>query len=203
MRLIRARTSTFVLSGLDTSGTNEGNECLVADLPEETQAFIVKQHAKFRNPSLIAKDVSAEFGIELSREQIQTYHPEKGGRGRRMSKALRDLFEETRRGFVEGRDLDFPLAHPAGRLELLQRIADRAEENGNDVLARSVAEQAAKEVGGTARSRREPVEKEGGAAAFNPTQSKEWIELRTKLMLALRPFPDATAAVVAALDAKA
>jgi hypothetical protein len=152
----------------------------VAELSEDTQAFIVKQHARFRNPSLIAKDLSAEFGVELSREQIQAYHPETGGKGRKISKALRDLFEATREGFVEGRDLEVPLAYPAGRLALLQRLADRAEESGNDALAKAIAEQAAKEVGGTARYRRESMEKDGGQAAFHPTQSKEWIELRTK-----------------------
>jgi hypothetical protein len=123
-------------------------------IPEEVQAFIVQAHACFRKPSLIVKDVGAEFDVKVTRDQVYFYHPEKGGKHRRLAARWKKLFEETRKAFVEG-NVEIGIAAQVYRLELYQRAADFYEERGNFVLAAEMAERAAKEIGGFYTNRRE------------------------------------------------
>lgn len=116
-------------------------------LDDETKAFIVVALACYRKPALVVRDVQAEFGVSITRQQVAQYHPERGGEKKRLGKKWRDLFDKSREEFLSGR-VQVGIAHQSYRLMLLQRLADRAEETGNAGLAREVAEQAAKEVGG-------------------------------------------------------
>jgi hypothetical protein len=132
----------------------------VAALAEEVQTYIVQAHACFRKPSLIVRDVKAEFNVEVSREQVHFYHPEKGSKTKRLAKKWRAIFEETRKAFVE-RAVTFGIETQAYRLQLYQRAAEFYEERGNYVLAAEMAERAAKEMGGAYTNRRELTGKEG------------------------------------------
>lgn len=123
-------------------------------LSEEIQAFIVQAHACFRKPSLIAKDVVAEFGVKLARDQIQFYHPDKGAKGKRLALKWKTLFAATRKEFVESK-AQVGIAQQTYRLLLYQRAAEFYEEQGNMVLAAEMAERAAKEVGGAFTNKQE------------------------------------------------
>lgn len=122
-------------------------------LSEEVQTFIVQAHACFRKPALIVRDVKAEFGLPLSREQVLFYHPERGGKSKRIAEKWRHIFAETRAAFLKGK-VRVGIAHQSYRLSLLQRAADYYEEKGNYVLAAEMAERAAREVGGAYTNRR-------------------------------------------------
>lgn len=123
-------------------------------LSEEVQAFIVQAHACFRKPSLIIRDVEAEFGVKVKRDQVQFYHPEKGSKTKRLGDKWKTLFAETRKAFVNGK-VEVGIAKQAYRLGLYQRAAEYYEENGFFALAAEMAERAAKEVGGAYTNKRE------------------------------------------------
>jgi hypothetical protein len=126
----------------------------MAALTEEVKTFIVQAHACFRKPSLIKRDVKAEFGLDLKRELIQFYHPEKGSKEKRLAKKWAAIFEKTRAAFIEGK-VTTGIALQSYRIGLYQRAADFYEEQGNMVLASEMAEKAAKEQGGAYTNKRE------------------------------------------------
>ena len=70
------------------------------------------------------------------------------------------LFEETRKTFLED-TATIAISHRAVRLRALQRMSEKAEMQGNMVLAASLLEQAAKEVGDSFTNRRELTGKDG------------------------------------------
>lgn len=70
------------------------------------------------------------------------------------------LFDITRKTFLED-TAGIAISHRAVRLRALQRMAEKAETQGNMVLAASLMEQAAKEVGDSYTNRRELTGKGG------------------------------------------
>ncbi len=118
----------------------------MATLNSDVKAFIVQALACFDTPSQVAESVKKEFGIEVSRQQIESHDPNKV-----CSKCLaakwRILFEDTRKRFRE-EIADIPIANRAYRLRALARMAERAEGMRNMALAAQLYEQAAKESGG-------------------------------------------------------
>lgn len=138
----------------------------MAKLSEELQTYIVQAHACFRKPALIVKDVKAEFGVEVTSEQVKFYHPARGKKNKGLGEKWKALFDETRKAFLE-RLVELGVAHQSWRLELYQRAAEFYEEKGNYVLAAEMAERAAKEVGGFYVSQRE-ITGRGGAPLVPP-----------------------------------
>jgi hypothetical protein len=126
----------------------------MAALSEDAQAFIVQALACGRKPSLVVKDVKAEFGVTVSREQVFFYHPERGSKDKRLALRWKNLFARTRYAF-EAEKARVGIAQQVYRLMLYQRAAEYYEERGNYVLAAEMAVLAAKEVGGGYTNRRE------------------------------------------------
>jgi len=155
----------------------------MAKLSEEVQVFIVQAHACHRKASLIAKDVEAEFGIHLERDQIQFYHPHKGAKGKRLAQKWRDLFTETRKAFT-ARQVEIGIAQQSYRLGIYQRGADYYEKIGNYVLASEMAERAAKDLGGAYTNARVLSGPKGGAIPISLPDEKREIAARAlkKLM---------------------
>lgn len=118
----------------------------MAILNNEVKAFIVQALACFDTPSQVAESVKREFGIEVSRQQVETHDPTK-----RCSKTLAKrwvaMFHDTRKRFRE-EIAEIPIANRAYRLRALGRMAEKAEGMRNMVLAAQLYEQAAKESGG-------------------------------------------------------
>lgn len=118
----------------------------MAILNNEVKAFIVQALACFDTPSQVAESVKREFGIEVSRQQVETHDPTK-----RCSKTLAKrwvtMFHDTRKRFRE-EIADIPIANRAYRLRALGRMAEKAEGLRNMALAAQLYEQAAKESGG-------------------------------------------------------
>jgi len=117
----------------------------MAVLRSEVKAFIVQALACFDTPSQVAGSVKTEFGITITRQQVESHDPTKYA-GQRLAKKWADLFHEARKRFRE-ETADIPIANRAYRLRTLGRMAEKAENMKNMALTAQLLEQAAKEVG--------------------------------------------------------
>ncbi len=97
----------------------------MATLNSDVKAFIVQALACFDTPSQVAESVKKEFGIEVSRQQIESHDPNKVC-SKGLAAKWRILFEDTRKRFRE-EIADIPIANRAYRLRALGRMAERAE----------------------------------------------------------------------------
>jgi hypothetical protein len=119
-------------------------------LDDEVRAFIVRGLARYETPSRVAAAVKKVFGIEVTRQQVFTYHARSA---RPPAERWCELFEVTREAFLA--DLSaIGIAQKAVRLRTLERFAQDAEERGYFTRAAGYLEQAAKEVGGIYEGRR-------------------------------------------------
>ena len=117
----------------------------MAALSNEVKAFIVQALACFDTPSQVAEAVKNEFGIEVSRQSVESHDPTKRA-AQRLAKRWVVLFEDTRKRFRE-ETAEIPIANRAYRLRALGRMAEKAENMRNLALTAQLLEQAAKEVG--------------------------------------------------------
>ncbi|HED3851508.1 TPA: DUF2280 domain-containing protein [Enterobacter soli] len=117
----------------------------MAALKGEVKAFIVQSLACFDTPSQVVELVKKEFGLSITRQQVESHDPTKAN-GRGLAKKWVELFHETRKRFQTELS-DIPIANKAYRLRALDRMMTRAEGMKNMALAASLMEQAAKEVG--------------------------------------------------------
>lgn len=130
-----------------------------AKLTREQQTYVVQALACFDTPSVVVASVKRDFGVVLSPQLVETYDPTKKA-GRNLALRWKALFEETRKTFLED-TASIAISHRAVRLRALQRMAEKAENSGNMVLASSLLKQAAEEVGGSYTNRRELTGKDG------------------------------------------
>lgn len=114
-------------------------------VPAEVRAFIVQACACYDPPTAVAEAVSKEFGVTVTRQYVEQHDPTKQA-GKGLGKKLCKLFDDTREKFLADTS-DIAISHKPVRLRALQRMAQKAEGQGNMVLAASLYEQAAKEVG--------------------------------------------------------
>lgn len=114
-------------------------------LDDDVKLHIVHALACYDAPSVVVESVKAEFGVVVTRQQVETYDPNKRA-GRKLSARLREVFEAARNNFKEATG-EIPIAQRAFRLRALHRMAERAEQMRNLPLAAQLMEQAAKEVG--------------------------------------------------------
>lgn len=124
-----------------------------AKLTDEVKTFIVQALACFDSPSFVSAAVKKEFGVEASRQLVESHDPNKKAASG-LAPKWRALFEETRKAFLED-TAGIAISHRAVRLRALQRMAEKAETSGNMVLAASLMEQAAKECGNAYTNKRE------------------------------------------------
>ncbi|KQV31254.1 DUF2280 domain-containing protein [Rhizobium sp. Root1204] len=130
-----------------------------AKLSDEVKTYIVQALACFDSASIVSTAVKKEFGVEASRQLVESHDPNKKAASG-LAPKWRALFEETRKTFLED-TASIAISHRAVRLRALQRMADKAENSGNMVLASSLLKQAAEEVGGSYTNRRELTGKDG------------------------------------------
>ena len=132
----------------------------MAVLTEEVKITLVQALACYDTPTQAAEQVAQEHGVKIGRDQAIKYDPTKPA-GKNLSKKLRDIFEATRKAFLE--DIStIPIAQQAYRLRILQRNLERADSRGNSAMVTGILEQAAKELGGAYTNRREITGKGGG-----------------------------------------
>lgn len=123
----------------------------MARLPEHVQRFIVERLAMFDTPTQVSEAVKEEFGLEVPREQVRHYDPDRPGA--EVAKKWRAVHAATRERFKR-EVAEIPIASRGYRLRRLHLMAQRAEQRGNYPLAAALHEQAAKEVGDYFTNRR-------------------------------------------------
>lgn len=114
-------------------------------LTDEARTFVVQSLACHDAPSAVAAAVKRDFAVEITRQAIEAYDPTKVA-GRNLAERWATLFHETRAAFLED-TVAIGIANRATRLRRLERLADKAEAQGNVALAAQLLAQAAKEVG--------------------------------------------------------
>lgn len=114
-------------------------------LPEEVKRRIVVELARFRRPREVRKILVEEYDVDFDEKFIIRYDATKDYCC--TGAALQELFHKTRDDFVKGMN-DLHISHSAYRLRRLQRLSERAEEQGNLKLAASLLRQAAEDYGG-------------------------------------------------------
>lgn len=117
----------------------------MATLKGEVKAFIVQSLACFDTPSQVVELVKKEFGLSITRQQVESHDPTKAN-GRGLAQKWVELFNDTRKRFQTELS-DIPIANKAYRLRALDRMMTKAEGMRNMALAATLMEQAAKEVG--------------------------------------------------------
>ncbi|HHK2703791.1 TPA: DUF2280 domain-containing protein [Pseudomonas aeruginosa] len=138
----------------------------MAALNSELKSFIVQALACFDTPSQVVEAVKNDFGIVVTRQQVESHDPTKAA-GKGLAKRWVTLFHDTRKRFRE-ETAEIPIANRAYRLRALGRMAERAEGMRNMGLAIQILEQAAKEVGDVYVNRQ--AKAEGGGDQVPPTR---------------------------------
>ncbi|EKY3117306.1 DUF2280 domain-containing protein [Cronobacter turicensis] len=137
----------------------------MAALSTEVKAFIVQSLACFESPAKVIELVKAEYGIDVSRQQVSQYTPG-NAMAAKLSQKWVDLFNDTRKRF-QTEIADIPIANKAYRLRVLDRMAASAEKMKNMALTAALMEQAAKEVG-DAYSNKQKVEHTSPDGSMSP-----------------------------------
>ena len=130
-------------------------------LDDDQRTFIVKALACFDTPTKVVAAVKEEFGIDIERQQVHSYDPTKAIGARQLKDKWKVLFHKTRKAFLEDTS-DIAISHRSSRIRRLDRMSEKAESSGNLVLAASLMEQAAKEMGESYTNRREITGAGGG-----------------------------------------
>lgn len=117
----------------------------MAALQNDVKAFIVQALACFDTPSQVVEAVQKEYGISVTRQQVETHDPTKTS-GKGLAKRWVTMFEDARKRFRD-ETAEIPIANRAYRLRAMNRFVERAESLKNIGLAMQILEQAAKEVG--------------------------------------------------------
>ena len=123
----------------------------MATLKAECKIFIVQSIACYETPTQVVESVRERFGIEITRQQVESHDPTKVSSNGLAQKWV-DIFNATRERFRKETS-DIPIANKAYRLRVLDRMAVNAERMKNYGMTADILEQAAKEVGGVYTSR--------------------------------------------------
>ncbi len=127
----------------------------MAALKSEVKAFIIQSLACFDTPSKVAESVKSEFGLTVSRQQVESHDPTKAA-GKTLAQKWVKIFYATRERF-QNEIADIPIANKAYRLRVLDRMATSTEKQRNFGMTAQLMEQAAKEVGDVYTNRQQPV----------------------------------------------
>jgi len=137
----------------------------MAALKGEVKAFIVQSLACFDTPSQVVEAVKKEFGLTITRQQVESHDPTKAN-GKGLAQKWVDMFNGTRERF-QNEISDIPIANKAYRLRTLDRMATSTEKMKNFALTAQLIEQAAKEVG-DAYTNRQKVEHTSPDGSMTP-----------------------------------
>lgn len=154
----------------------------MAALKPDVKAFIIQSLACFDTPTLVVDSVQKEFGLKITRQQVESHDPTKVS-GKSLAKKWVDLFYTTRERF-KTEISDIPIANKAYRLRVLDRMATRTETMKNYALAAQIVEQAAKECGDayTNRQKVEHTGKDGGPIESATLTKDEYKQARREML---------------------
>lgn len=152
-------------------------------LIDEEKAFVVQELACFGSPKEVSEALMEEYGVQLAPQNIEAYDPGKRA-GQHLSLKWRELFEHTRRSFLDHVEKHVPEAHKAVRIRHLARASRVYQARGNYKGMAYLLEQIAKELGNVHTNRREFTGKEGRPIEVSE-MSDEQLDARLAAILGL------------------
>lgn len=129
----------------------------MATLKTEVKAFIIQAIACYDTPTQVAESVLKEFGIKITRQQVDQNDPTKVS-SKGMAKKWVELFTATRERF-QTEIASIPIANKAYRLRVLDRMVTKTESMKNFALTANLIEQASKECGDAFRLQQMEIER--------------------------------------------
>lgn len=139
----------------------------MATLDNKVKAFIVYGLATYLTPSEVVEAVKQEYGIDVSRQQVNAYDPYKAS-GVNLSQKWRDMFDKFRDEFLDNVKA-IPVANLTFRLRMLNDMAMDSYKSKNRVLTADLLKQAAEDIGGkyTNQSKVDSKVEQTGEVAYN------------------------------------
>lgn len=67
---------------------------------DDVKTRVVQSLACFDPPSVVVKSIKADFGVDITAQAVEGYDPNKVA-GKKLSKRYRELFDATRKAFLE------------------------------------------------------------------------------------------------------
>jgi hypothetical protein len=119
----------------------------MAKLSPNVKRYIVTRLACYDTVAEVRAALKEELGVDVTYQAVAYYDPTHKA-SHDLAKDLRDLFEQTRKRFLDKVGDMVPLANRSVRLRKLDLMAHKAIERKNYVLAGQLMEQIAKETGG-------------------------------------------------------
>jgi hypothetical protein len=142
--VVKARLGLAPDPAAATQTGRRRNRKAASVLTDEVKAFIVRGLARYETPTRVAASVKANFGIEIDRRQVFAYDP---AGARPPAQRWIDLHAATRAKFLRAA-AEIGITQKVVRLRMLDRYANRADENNQMERAAAFLAQAAKECGG-------------------------------------------------------
>ena len=159
----------------------------MAHLTELQKTYVVKCLAYFMSYAETRDALREEFGVSATRDQIANYDVTSISRGPKVSRKWRELFEAERKKAMSAVD-EIPISHLPHRLRLLQDGVTKSMARGNFMLAASLLEQCAKELGG-AYTNQKKLQHTGAMAIASYEMTEE--QANAEILALLRPVHNA------------
>jgi hypothetical protein len=115
-------------------------------LTDQQRIYVVRRLAAFDKPRAIARDMKQKFGITVSHQLVESYHPGRAA-GRRLAPRWKALFAQARAEFLESA-AETGTMHMAVRVAWREGIANDAWDAGQFKHASDVLDAIAKDIGG-------------------------------------------------------
>lgn len=128
-------------------------------LKPHIRVYIVQQLAMFERPTIIQKAIKELFDVDVTVQAVVYYDPKVNTT---LPQKWRDVFEQTRRQFIES-SAEIPIANKSFRLRELDALYHKQKlaKVPNPVEMRAALDQAAKEAADGYKSRVELTGKDG------------------------------------------
>lgn len=115
-------------------------------LSSEVKELIITQLAWYTTPAEIQELVKEQYGLEVTKQQLQHYNPHTY-KGKALAPKYIDMFNVRRQAFLNEVS-DIPIANVNVRLKRLENTWIQLTAKKNYIAANAVLEQAAKEASG-------------------------------------------------------
>ena len=114
-------------------------------LTPEHKTFVVKRLATYDTPTAIVRDLKALFGVEITLQAVDHYHPHKAAE-KRLAPCWQELFWETRKAFIAA-CAEVGTMEQMVRVQLREDMVLMARDAGHYRIANELLDSIAKEAG--------------------------------------------------------
>lgn len=134
------------------------------------RAFLVREFACFATPMEAADALREEYGIEIAPQSAQHYDATSGA-GSDAAKKWHDLFDVSRKAFLDDVEKRVPESYKSVRIQELARASRIFKKRGNFMAMAIMLEKIAREVGNAYTNRHEVTGRDRGSIKFEDVNS--------------------------------